>query len=183
MAFNIHLGTLALNLSNPSASPASSAPHHVPDLPRFPSPPLLRATLASHLDTQSPPLCSSCHDRCPYRPSFTYTLEWPFKNTSQDFPGGPVVRTALPVQGVQVWSLVRELRFRMPWGVAKRKKSNSQVRSCRSLLRSTAYPGLSACPPPLVSLPLPQQSGTQCVLELFIEWVNECLRASPCSLQ
>ena len=26
-----------------------------------------------------------------------------------DFPAGPVAKTALPVQGVQVWSLVREL--------------------------------------------------------------------------
>ena len=26
-----------------------------------------------------------------------------------DFPGGPVVKTALPMQGVQVWSLAREL--------------------------------------------------------------------------
>ena len=31
-----------------------------------------------------------------------------------DFPGGPVVKTAFPLQGVQVQSLVGELRSHMP---------------------------------------------------------------------
>ena len=31
------------------------------------------------------------------------------KSAPRDFPGGPVVKTLLPMQGVQVSSLVREL--------------------------------------------------------------------------
>ena len=53
-----------------------------------------------------------------------------------------------------------------------KKKKKTQVRSCRSLLRSTAYPGLPTCPLPPRPHPSPSaraQSGTQCVLELFIE--------------
>ena len=43
-----------------------------------------------------------------------------FKNQQgwQDFPGGPVVKTLL-LQGVQVQSLVGELRSHMPYGMAK----------------------------------------------------------------
>ena len=33
-----------------------------------------------------------------------------------DFPGGPVAKTPLPMQGVQVQCLVRESRFHMPHG-------------------------------------------------------------------
>ena len=41
------------------------------------------------------------------------------------FPGGPVVKTAFPMQGVQVWSLVRKLRSHMPHSMAKKKKNKS----------------------------------------------------------
>ena len=37
-----------------------------------------------------------------------------------DFPAGPVVETALPTQGEEVQSLVRELTFRMPQYAAKK---------------------------------------------------------------
>ena len=48
------------------------------------------------------------------------------KSNSRDFPGSPVVKPALPLQGAQVWSLVGELRSRMPGnGAKKKKKSNS----------------------------------------------------------
>ena len=41
----------------------------------------------------------------------------------REFPGGPVVKKPLlPMQGVQVQSLVRELRSHVPWGVAKKQK-------------------------------------------------------------
>ena len=36
--------------------------------------------------------------------------------TSRDFPGGPVVKNCPPLQGMQVRSLVRELRSHMPQG-------------------------------------------------------------------
>ena len=40
----------------------------------------------------------------------------------RDFPGGPAVKKLLlPMQGVQVQSLVGELRFHVLWGVAKKK--------------------------------------------------------------
>ena len=44
-----------------------------------------------------------------------------FKNQQgwQDFPGCPMVRTVLLLKGVQVQSLVRELRSHMPYGMAK----------------------------------------------------------------
>ena len=44
------------------------------------------------------------------------------ENTQGDFPGGPAVKTALLLQRVRVRSLVRQLRFPMLCGVAKKKK-------------------------------------------------------------
>ena len=41
---------------------------------------------------------------------------------SRNFPGDPVVNTALLLWEAQVQSLVRELRSRMPRGTAKKKK-------------------------------------------------------------
>ena len=35
-------------------------------------------------------------------------------------PGGPVVKTALPMQGAWVWTVVRGLRFLMPCSMAKK---------------------------------------------------------------
>ena len=43
---------------------------------------------------------------------------------SQDFPCGPVVDSALPLQGAWVPSLVGELRFHMPCGASKKEKRN-----------------------------------------------------------
>ena len=42
----------------------------------------------------------------------------------QDFPGSPVVKTALSYQGAQVPSLVRELRSCMPRGLANNSNNN-----------------------------------------------------------
>ena len=39
----------------------------------------------------------------------------------RDFPGSPVVKTGLPMQGVRVQSLMEDLRSRMPRGVAQNK--------------------------------------------------------------
>ena len=50
-----------------------------------------------------------------------------FVRTSQrDFPGGPVVKTLLPLQGARVPALVRELRSRMPRGAAKKKRKQNE---------------------------------------------------------
>ena len=43
----------------------------------------------------------------------------------RDFPGGPGVKTALPLQGAQVQSLVGKLRSHMPCGVAQKKKKDA----------------------------------------------------------
>ena len=42
-----------------------------------------------------------------------------------DFPGGAVVKTTC--RGLQIRSLVRELRSRMPHGAAKKKKEGPSV--------------------------------------------------------
>ena len=39
-----------------------------------------------------------------------------------NFSGSPLVKTLLPIQGVWVQSLVRELRSCMPYGMAKKLK-------------------------------------------------------------
>ena len=41
-----------------------------------------------------------------------------------DLPGSPVVKILFPVQGMQVRSLVGELRSHMPYGVAKKLKTH-----------------------------------------------------------
>ena len=55
-------------------------------------------------------------------------------------PGGPVVKTALPIQGAWVWTLVRELRFLMPRSMAKKKikkKENQNGKSERGKRKRT----------------------------------------------
>ena len=42
-----------------------------------------------------------------------------FRNESRDFLEGPVVKTAIPMQGVKALSLVKELRSHMLHEVAK----------------------------------------------------------------
>lgn len=46
------------------------------------------------------------------------------KMHAKDFPGSPVVNTALPLQGEPIRSLVREIRSRMPRDEAKNKQKN-----------------------------------------------------------
>ena len=57
----------------------------------------------------------------------TYRKSWQafVKGRSSDLPGGPVVKTVLPVQGAQVQPLVGELRSLMSQGVAKQRKDAS----------------------------------------------------------
>ena len=45
-----------------------------------------------------------------------------FDTVQGNFPGGPVVKTVLPMQGAWVQSLVRELRSHMLHSTAKKKK-------------------------------------------------------------
>ena len=42
------------------------------------------------------------------------------RNNGRDFPGGLVIKTAFPMQGSQVPSLVRELRSHIPYSTAKK---------------------------------------------------------------
>ena len=42
----------------------------------------------------------------------------------RDFPGGPVVKTVLPLRGAQVPSLVGEPRSHIPVGAAAKKKKD-----------------------------------------------------------
>ena len=46
-----------------------------------------------------------------------------------NFPGRPVVKTAFPVQGTQVQSLMRKLRSQMLHSKAKKKKNNYDART------------------------------------------------------
>ena len=46
---------------------------------------------------------------------------------ARDFPGSPVVKTALPLHGARVRYLVGELRSGMPRGMAKKKKKKFMV--------------------------------------------------------
>ena len=43
-----------------------------------------------------------------------------------DFPGSPVVKTTVPLQGERIGSLVRELTFHMPHSTAKKKKEKDE---------------------------------------------------------
>ena len=47
------------------------------------------------------------------------------KKIFRDFPSGPAVNSALPLQGVQFRSLVRELRTHVPCGLVEKLKNNS----------------------------------------------------------
>ena len=60
--------------------------------------------------------------RClPYYESYSTKVE--IRNSlSRDYLGSPMVKTVFPLQKAQVQFLVRELRSRMPHGVAKKKK-------------------------------------------------------------
>ena len=43
-----------------------------------------------------------------------------------NFPGSPVVKTQLPLQGTRIWSLVRELRSHVPCKHNKQKKKKKE---------------------------------------------------------
>ena len=62
---------------------------------------------------------------------------------SRDFPGGPVVKTALPLQGAQVRSLVRELKSHLPRGAAKEtlKKNKKKTSFSKAGRRISRTPG------------------------------------------
>ena len=47
----------------------------------------------------------------------------------RDFPGGALVKTVLPMQGVRVGDLVRELRSHMPYSTAHTQKEGSDYNS------------------------------------------------------
>ena len=49
------------------------------------------------------------------------------KKSRGTFPGGPAVKTNLPVQGAQVQPLVGELGSYMSHGVAENKSSSSRL--------------------------------------------------------
>ena len=53
----------------------------------------------------------------------------------RDFPGGPVVKILLPLQGVRVHSLVRELRSCMPHSASKKKRERERKRETASALK------------------------------------------------
>ena len=61
-------------------------------------------------------------------------------------PGGPVVRTTLPLHGTQVRSLVGELKFHMPYGTAKKKKSTQPLVGVSAFPVLHEFPGLARCP-------------------------------------
>ena len=50
-----------------------------------------------------------------------------------DFPGGPIVKTPLWMQGSQVRFLVGELRSHKPPGLAKRKKEKKKNKKTENI--------------------------------------------------
>ena len=55
---------------------------------------------------------------------------WKYNNF-RDFPGSPVVKTALSMQEAWVWSLVRDLRSHKLCGVAKKQTKKIKVRNVK----------------------------------------------------
>lgn len=51
----------------------------------------------------------------------------------QDFPGDPLVKTVLPMQGVWIWSLTGKLRSHMLCSVAKKLKKYIFKGTCRRI--------------------------------------------------
>ena len=56
-----------------------------------------------------------------------------------DFPGIPVVKTMLPMQWAQVWSLVRQLRSHVMCSIAKKKKVPVKISDNRGNRDSDLY--------------------------------------------
>ena len=46
----------------------------------------------------------------------------------RDFPGDPVVKTALPMQGARVPFLLGELKSCIPYGTAEKKKKKRKIK-------------------------------------------------------
>ena len=63
------------------------------------------------------------HDMC-HVFFFNKNLKINFFKKRGDLPGSPMVKILFPVQGMQVQSLVGELRSHMSYGVAKRLKTH-----------------------------------------------------------
>ena len=51
-----------------------------------------------------------------------YQMDLGSNYDARNFPGRPVVKTVLPVQGAQVQTLIRKLRSQMLYSKAKKKK-------------------------------------------------------------
>ena len=56
-----------------------------------------------------------------------------------DFPGGPVVKTLLPLQGAQVWSLMGELMCCMPWSAVRKKKKEGKKEKTGTLMAQRIF--------------------------------------------
>ena len=79
-----------------------------------------------------------CKEDLKYKKTWTLYDEmmpnnWCFKERKAgDFPGGPVVKTVLTMQEVQVWSLVKELRSHMLHSAAKIEKKKKERKNKKS---------------------------------------------------
>jgi len=60
-----------------------------------------------------------------YRNIFHLKKKKKKQTVEKDFPGSPVVKTLLPLQGAWVQSLVQELRSCVPHGMAKNKQTTT----------------------------------------------------------
>ena len=58
-----------------------------------------------------------------------------FKAALRDFPGGPGVKTLLPLKGAQVPSLIREVRSHMPCRMAKKQTNKQTNKKSKQRLR------------------------------------------------
>ena len=68
---------------------------------------------------------ASPQDNCPFLQQVN-GMEKVGEGGRVDFPDGPVVKAALPMQGAWVWPLIRELRSHMLHAMAKKKKKNKK---------------------------------------------------------
>ena len=79
---------------------------------------------------------------------------------SRNFPGDPVVNTALLLWEAQVQSLVRELRSRMPRGTAKKKKKFLESEA-QTLDYFSCFQPLPGDPVSLLASPHPDEGNRQ----------------------
>ena len=97
-----------------------------------------------------------------------------FKTALRNFPGYPVVKTLLPIQGAQVQFLAGELRSHMPHSAAKikKKKQKTPFKSALTFPVRLHLPHSSNMPG---SWPVP---GLHILL---VSWSRVLLHRSPCS--